>query len=253
MNFSKINFSDKDINNFDTRGFLVVRKAFPIGVIKCIQGWADELANFPETPGRHWVYHETSIFDQKTKLLSRIENIQEFHHGFKKVNETLATAVGKLFRERAILFKEKLNFKLPGGDGFKPHQDCQAGWQSYAHDFITVVISIDRATEENGCLKIAPNISAKKMFREWEPLSDEDLNGVKLKECPTEPGDLIFFDAYTPHSSDPNMSNKTRRMYFATYNRASVGNHRKQYFADKHRNYPPDIEREDGKEYVFKV
>lgn len=28
-----------------------------------------------------------------------------------------------LLRERAILFKEKTNFKLPGSDGFKAHQD----------------------------------------------------------------------------------------------------------------------------------
>ena len=35
--------------------------------------------------------------------------------------------VGELFGEPAVLFKEKINFKMPGGAGFKAHQDQQAG------------------------------------------------------------------------------------------------------------------------------
>jgi len=37
-----------------------------------------------------------------------------------------------------VLFKEKVNFKMPGGDGFKPHQDSQAGWDRYADYFVNV-------------------------------------------------------------------------------------------------------------------
>jgi hypothetical protein len=64
---------------------------------------------------------------------------------------------------------------------------------------------------------------------------------------------MVIFDCYTPHSSDPNMSDKTRRLYYATYNRASAGDHLLQYYADKYKNYPPDIDREKDKEYVFRV
>ena len=35
----------------------------------------------------------------------------------------------------------KVNFKMPGSNGFIPHQDAQAGWNSYASFFITVLIS----------------------------------------------------------------------------------------------------------------
>ena len=62
-----------------------------------------------------------------------------------------------------------------------------------------------------------------------------------------------LFDAYVPHRSEPNPTNSTRRVYFATYNRASEGDHLERYYADKRRNYPPDIEREAGREYVYKV
>ena len=70
---------------------------------------------------------------------------------------------------------------------------------------------------------------------------------------PTQPGDIIFFDCYAPHASAPNMSDKIRRLYYATYNRRSDGDHMAKYYADKHKNYPPDIDREAGKDYVFRV
>ena len=49
------------------------------------------------------------------------------------------------------------------------------------------------------------------------------------------------------------MTDQTRRIFYATYNRLSEGEHMAQYYADKHKNYPPDIDRDPGKEYVFRV
>ena len=38
-----------------------------------------------------------------------------------------------------------------------------------------------------------------------------------------------------------------------SYNRASEGDHRHQYYLDKRASYPPDIERDPDKQYVFRV
>ena len=42
-------------------------------------------------------------------------------------------------------------------------------------------------------------------------------------------------------------------MLYVTYNRLTEGDHRERYFAEKRQNFPPDIEREPGKNYVFRV
>ena len=42
-------------------------------------------------------------------------------------------------------------------------------------------------------------------------------------------------------------------MLYVTYNPAAEGDHRERYFADKRASFPPDIEREPGKAYVFRV
>jgi hypothetical protein len=84
-------------------------------------------------------------------------------------------------------------------------------------------------------------------------MTGADMAGMDFKPYPTKPGDVVFLDTYAPHSSEPNLTDRTRRMYFSTYNKASEGDHIAQYYADKHKNYPPDIEREAGKTYVFRV
>jgi ectoine hydroxylase-related dioxygenase (phytanoyl-CoA dioxygenase family) len=186
-------------------------------------------------------------------LINRIEYISPFHAGFAALAEALCAPVGQLLGEPAVLFKEKINFKMPGGDGFKPHQDSQAGWDAYADYFVSVMVTIDEATVENGCLQLVSGHHRRGLFRSWEPLTDDDMADMAFVPCPTSPGDVVFFDCYAPHASEPNRSDQTRRLYFATYNRASAGDHLARYYADKRNSFPPDIEREPGVEYVFRV
>ncbi len=245
--------NDEQIEQFKKDGFLVLKQGFnPEDTAKIIK-WTTELAEMPEESGRHWVYHETSQLDPNLSLINRIENFSPFHSGFAELGKALINPMSQLLGEEAVLFKEKINFKLPGGDGFKPHQDSQAGWEDYADFFISVMVCIDEATIENGCLQLVKGFQNKGLFREWEPLTDEDMAGMDFVYYPTQPGDLVFFDCYTPHSSEPNLSNKTRRLYFATYNKLSEGDHLNKYYADKYKNFPPDIDRDPAKEYVFRV
>jgi ectoine hydroxylase-related dioxygenase (phytanoyl-CoA dioxygenase family) len=57
-----------------------------------------------------------------------------------------------------VLFKEKINFKFSGANGFTPHQDYPA-FLSFGQTYhITMMLAIDDCTIENGCLQIANNI-----------------------------------------------------------------------------------------------
>ena len=143
---------------------------------------------------------------------------------------------------------------MPGGDGFKPHQDQQAGWGAYASLFITTLVSVDEATPANGCLELVAGHHTRGLVgKEWAPLTDADMAGMQFVACPTRPGDVIFFDSFVPHRSGPNPTEHARRALYVTYNRRAEGNHRARYYADKRRSYPPDCEREPGKEYVYRV
>lgn len=244
--------TNDDIAAFERDGYLVKRGGFASGDMAQLSTWTDEVLAMEEISGRHWVYHEKSRKDG-TDLVNRIENIAPFHDGFQTLTNALRAPVAQLLGEPAVLFKEKINFKMPGGGGFAPHQDSQAGWDTYADFFISALVSIDRSTLENGCLQMVAGHHKSGLVKSWEPLNDDEMKGMSFLPVPTEPGDIVFFDCYAPHASEANMSDSIRRIYYATYNRASAGDHMAQYYADKHKNFPPDIDRDPDKDYVFRV
>jgi ectoine hydroxylase-related dioxygenase (phytanoyl-CoA dioxygenase family) len=234
-------------------GFLVVRDFFDAADVGRIRQWIDELSAAPEMPGRHWVYHEDSLIEPGARVVQRIENFCPFHPDFDRLIRAgaLARWVARLMGGPVALFKEKINFKMPGGAGFKAHQDQQAGWGRYAKLFVTALVTVDPATLENGCLELLAGRHREGLIgEEWQPLPEASL---ELHPVPTAPGDVIFFDSFVPHASKPNHTLQPRRLLYLTYNRAEHGDQRARYHADKHAAFPPDIERDGSKTYVFRV
>lgn len=246
---------DDQVARYRSEGFVKLAGGFSPEDAARIAAWTDELLALPEVSGRHWVFHERSKLDPDRELVSRIEKIGPYHAGFAALSRALLPVAGQLLGAPAVLFKEKVNFKMAGGDGFLPHQDAQAGWLDYASDFVSIMVCIDPATVDNGCLEVATGGQHLRdsIYRAWEPLTDADMAGLEFRHVPTAPGDLLFFDCYVPHGSQPNRTAQMRRLYFATFNRLSEGDHLEAYYRDKHRNYPPDIDRDPEREYRFRV
>jgi len=243
----------QQMDDFNREGYVIVRGLYNGAELKDIVWWTEEVTAWPEVPGKYMMYFEQSQIDPSRRLLSRMEDIEPFHAGFSRLfkGEKMQGCVSELFGEEAVLFKDKINFKMPGGDGFKAHQDVQAGWDRYAGLHITALVSIDSSTLENGCLEVAPGYHQRGFLGEsWKPLEEDALTYIPL---PTEPGDAVFFDSFIPHRSEPNKTGAARRVLYVTYNRLSDGDHRRQYYNDKRKSYPPDCERIAGREYVFRV
>src|SRR5918995_3804735 len=241
---------------FQRDGYLLLRGFFDRDEVAEITRWTEELASAPEEVGRHWVYREASLLDLEARSIQRIENFCPFHEGFDRLvrHGRLMETVSRLFGEQAVLFKEKINFKMPGGAGFKAHQDQQAGWSTYAPLFITALVGIDASTLENGCLEVAPGWHRQGLLgEEWKPLDDARIAEVGLKPVPTGPGDVLLFDSYVPHASAENMTGAARRILYLTYNRLSDGDQRERYYRDKFAAFPPDVARVPGSSYVFRV
>jgi len=249
-------FNTDQLAAFDRDGYVLRRGLFGGATLDRLLLAVADLAAMPETPGKAMFYYENSVTDPNRRVLSRVEYFADFHPWlgrFLREGELIERA-GELLGMPAVLFKEKVNFKLPGGQGFEPHQDMQAGWDVYGPIHLTAMITIDPATERNGCLEIAAGQHKRGLIGEmWKPLTEAQLAGVEFVKFPTTPGDVVFFDSFAPHRSAPNLTANSRRILYITYGRSQDGDHRERYFADKRRNFPPDIEREPGKEYRYKV
>lgn len=245
--------SAENLAAFRRDGFLVVRAFLGGRAVQDLLRWTGEIAAAPEVRGQHTVYYEDNLTEPGQRIVQRIENFCPFHSGFDRLlrEGELVTWASALLGGAAILFKDKINFKMPGSAGFKPHQDQQAGWSAYAPLFLTAMLTIDETTLENGCLELAAGRHRGGLVgEEWQPLAGE---GIGLKPVPTHPGDVIFFDSFVPHASGPNRSMMPRRILYVTYAEAAHGDHRARYFADKRRDFPPDIEREPGSIYTFRL
>ncbi len=244
------------LDDYARLGWCIARGFYPPADAATLVRWTEEVTALPEVPHRQMVYHEQSLIDDKVRLVQRIENFCPYHANFDRAvrKGRLIRAIEQLLGETAVLFKEKINFKMPGGAGFEPHQDQQAGWTVFAPLFVTALVCIDAATPANGCLEMADAPRLDGMIgREWAPLTAQEMATFSLIPLPTEPGDVGFFDSYVPHASKPNLTDRARRALYLTYNRASDGDHRYRYFAEKRAHFPPDIERQPGATYRFRV
>jgi hypothetical protein len=248
--------SSDDLAQYARTGWVARKGLFSRREAADIARWTDDVARMPEAPGRHMVYYEDSLIAPGTRVVQRIEDFCPYHADFDAMIRSgrILAAVEQLFEAPAVLFKEKINFKKAGGSGFEPHQDQQAGWSSYAPLFITALVSIDRATTQNGCLEMPRASRVRGMIgEEWTPLTPDQILDQDLTPVPSEPGDVLFFDSYVPHGSQANLTDQQRRILYLTYNRADAGDHRRRYYDEKRANFPPDIERQPGSTYKFRV
>ncbi|WP_213939107.1 phytanoyl-CoA dioxygenase family protein [Pseudomonas sp. dw_612] len=138
------------------------------------------------------------------------------------------------------LFKDKCNFKHPGGGAFGVHQDIAAYRHFDTHYHITAAIALDPATLENGCLEVAPGYLHEHDAQDVEQMLDtpmgprplfnyqrggtlngdiEEATSRKFEWQPitAQAGDVILFDSYVPHRSARNNSAVDRRMLFFTF------------------------------------
>jgi ectoine hydroxylase-related dioxygenase (phytanoyl-CoA dioxygenase family) len=219
-----------------------------------MQQWADEMyLSTQNKDASHLIVVPESA---NPSIACRIEDMLGcFPEFYQFIQDTITPFMEELNGTPYVLFKDKLNFKWPGGGSFLPHQDFPA-YENFAPRFhITAMVSIDPATLENGCLQIASNW--QDAFQEDAALNSEDLERgtavlpyivggsshgsiqpqyvEKIDWLPltTSPRDLVLFTSFLPHYSESNHSKKARRAMFLTYNKLSEGDYRTDYYKMK--------------------
>lgn len=241
---------DTQYEQWKRLGYLWLPGHLSMAETSALMRWVEELAAWPEAPGKWMKWYEQA---RGRRQLCRVEDFLPYHAGFAEFLNSggVAEILERLCGEPAVLFKEKVNFKLAGGAGFEPHQDAPAFTTFGQRYHITLMVSIDPATRENGCLEVAdghhgegllPQAKDGTLDREW-------VDAQVWRAIEMRPGDLLFFDSYVPHRSGQNRSERPRRALYVTYNRASDGDYRSEYFARKRAAFPPECERVAGRDY----
>ena len=199
--------------------------------VEALRRWVDEVAAWPPSKGAWLQHHELTVHGP---VLCRSENFVPFHEGLRRLltDGPMIAAASAMLGEPAVLYKEKINYKLPGGAGYAPHQDAPA--YRFVESHVSCMVAIDDATMDNGCLEVASD-----MHRELLPTDEtgciQPAIVTALDWMPVEvrAGETLWFHSRTPHRSGPNESTVPRRALYPTYNARREGDLRAAYYEQK--------------------
>src|SRR5438067_4128734 len=216
-------------------GFVVVRSLFDPGEMAAAAAEADRLLSDCD--------HLRSVKNLRCRWQNNVFTGECTFETFDPVTDIspvcdrlarhprLLAVLRELYGEPACLFKDKLIYKPPGVKGYGLHQDWIA-WDAFPRSFLTVLIPFDPADRDNGCTVVYPG------YHTAGPLTPQD---GRYHELPADtvdeaaavplvlgPGDVAVFGGFTPHRSDPNVSDRWRRQLYLSYNALSDGGEQRE-------------------------
>jgi len=221
--------TDDAVEQFRTRGWVVL-DVLPRSTLALLSSWADEVAALPESSGVLQHREQTDTGPQ----LCRSERFVELHAGLRALltGGPMLDAAGALLGEPAVLYKEKINHKLPGGAGYSAHQDAPAYPMIASH--VSAMVAIDDADADNGGLEVVSGRFDRVLPMDDRGCVDRSVQATLQWEPVSVPaGATLWFHSRTPHRSGPNRSARPRRAVYPTYNAAREGDRRAEYYATK--------------------
>ena len=192
-----------------------------------VASWADAIESWPV--GTHvWGQYAEQITDRVA--VCRTENVSACHPGVAAlVDAPLRQLATGALGEPADAFKDKINYKQPGGAGFRPHQDRLA-YPGVAR-VLSILVAIDECTTESGCLWLAEGVEEPLPTDERGVVRDDVVDSLRWAPAELAAGDAVLLDGLTPHYSEANRGDRRRRVLVASYAPASEHYSRDRYYS----------------------
>jgi len=252
--------NEKLKSTYDSQGFVIIKNFFKSSDIKILK---KKVIKKVKNINSKNIYSET--INGKKVRLRRVEKITENIQDVKKLlhSKKIKHLLKYITNKHNILFKDKLNFKYPGGQGFRPHIDGhfywkdkknkkREGWSEYSDTFTNLVIPLEDSDKKNGCLYLSKKNNIERLGKNWRQITSkmdifspnikkQYLKKFKFYPALMKTGDLLVFDWHCAHKSSKNNSKRSRLIFYATYcPKNNFKNLRKQYYYDKENSKNPN-------------
>lgn len=224
---------------------LVVRSVVVGDELVAMKAWTTDVEAWPAGSHRWGQYEERTA---QGDAICRTENVSACHPGFAAMARGPVAAVASAALGVEVTgFKDKINYKQPGGAGFSPHQDLAA--YPGASSVMSILVAIDECSTTSGCIWFASGV---------DQLLPTDDRGVVVADVvaslpwsPAElaPGDALCISGLTPHYSEANKSSASRRVLVASYAPRRDGYTREQYYWARGQ----EMERASGQDEQFRI
>ena len=219
-------FSATQARFFQEQGYLMARGLLDEKLVETARRAADAEFARANDPARRL---EWDIMEKGENAVFRLSKMLDRGEAFRaialhtRVRETITNLLGPGARV-CTNRHNMLIAKAPRvGSAFFWHQD---GFSWGHNNIVTLMVLLDNATMENGCLQIVPGIHRGYLPNtpagdlQWTMnTEDSDVKDLVAQAVPVvgKPGDGIFFHCLTPHCSPPNTSDKGRRSLSFAY------------------------------------
>ena len=229
-----------DLNDFDKNGFMLKKHLFSKGEIQKLIGFIN--SGFEKEDNTRVTNSSTGKLN-----LTLWDHPSDDLFGKFSTNERIVRPMEEYLRDEVYHYHSKIIWKNPGDGGFDWHQDYGYWYHNGClyPDMASCFIMIDRATKENGCLKVLKGSHRVGRIDHGVSVTPEqtaDMERVRELEkrhesvyIEAEPGDALFFHANLLHSSDANKSNESRRTLIVCFNTKSNN----PYKESVHASYTP--------------
>lgn len=222
-----IALSAEQLGGYEEQGFLIVRgllNTAEVGVIKSIHareveasmhtaaaaGWTPKSDDWDFGPGG---------VPAVRKVSAPFDRFPEFRAIF--AGRAVLDIVADLIGPDIYLHSSKLMCKPARAGRRKPwHQDL-AYWEDIDWQQVTLWCAADPARRENGCLQLIPGSHRRGLIRheqidDWQ-IREDGIDEESVFYAEMEPGDVMFLDVLTLHSSGPNRSDEPRLAALVNY------------------------------------
>ena len=192
--------------------------------------WVDEIMAWPDDGD--WL-HYREMTDAGPRLC-RTENFVPYHADLRALltEGGMVETASALLGEPAVLYKEKINYKVAGGAGYAPHQDAPA--YRFVESHVSCMVAVDDADTTNGGLEVVSGA-----FADILPMDDDGcirpdvVASMEWTAVDVPAGTTLWFHSRTPHRSAANTSDRDRRALYPTYNAQREGDLRTAYYEQK--------------------
>ena len=165
--------------------------------------------------------------DSAGNSIRRIYEPCAYYPEFQEYSESpdILDAVEQLIGGNLLLHYSKLNMKpAERGSVVEWHQDLSY-YPLTNHDSLAVLLYLDDADEENGCLRVVPGQHRAELMDHttegvFQGLITEPVDESRARNLPGKAGTGIFLHGMTPHASVQNRSGRPRRTLIISYRAA---------------------------------
>lgn len=231
--------SPEQIQHFHDEGYVIAKSGIDSKLMKAmddeLEKWIQEsrsyTSNYGETVDGKARFDLEFGHSAEHPRLRRVANPVEISESYRLVlmDSSITDMVAQLIGPSIKFHHCKLNVKLPGMETVVYYHQDHSYDPHTNDDMLAILLMLDDATEENGCLKVVPK-SHKQRFSHFSngeytgTIDSSHYSDFNMREVPVlaSRGDVCFMHTWTVHASQSNRSSTPRRILICDYTAADA-------------------------------